>query len=245
MPPKAVLFDLDDTLFDHRATSRAALSALREEVPALQALAFDDLERRHVAVLEELHHSGVMQGVMSVDEAREERFSRLLEAAGTPASPEAAAAAAARYRDLYGAARREVPGARALVEALARRVRLAVVSNNILAEQEAKLNEFGMRPFVDALVVSAEVGVSKPDPAIFQIALARLGLPPGEAVMVGDSWPIDIVGATRAGLRAVWLNRTGEPCPDALLAAEIRSLEPTTAVSRVVLGTREPENLRT
>jgi len=237
MPPKAVLFDLDDTLFDHRATSRAALGALRDEVPALQALAFDELERRHVALLEELHHSGVMQGVVSVDEAREQRFSRLLEAAGTPASPAAAAAAAARYRDLYVAARREVPGARALVEALARRVRLAVVSNNILAEQEAKLNELGMRPFVAALVVSADVGVSKPDPAIFQIALARLGLPPGEAVMVGDSWPIDIAGATRAGLRAVWLNRTGEPCPDALLAAEIRSLEPTAAVSRVVLGT--------
>ncbi len=235
-PPKAVLFDLDDTLFDHRATSRAALGALREEVPELQALAFDDLERRHVAVLEELHHAGVMLGVMSVDEAREERFRRLFEAAGALASPAAVAAAAARYRDLYVASRRPVPGALALIESLARRARLGIVSNNILAEQEAKLDQFGMRALVDALVVSADVGVSKPDPAIFGIALVRLGVTAGEAVMVGDSWASDIVGAAGAGLRAVWLNRTGEPCPDTELAVEIRSLEPTSSIVEVILS---------
>ena len=231
-----MLFDLDDTLFDHRATSRAALSALRDEVPALQALAFDELERRHVAVLEELHHAGVMLGVMSVDEAREERFRRLLAAAGAPARPEAVVAAAARYRDLYVASRRPVPGAVAILAALARRVRLGVVSNNILAEQESKLDQFGMRGLVGALVVSADVGVSKPDPAIFEIALTQLGVTAGETVMVGDSWASDIVGATRAGLRAVWLNRTGEPCPDPTLATEIRSLEPTASVVGAILS---------
>jgi len=231
----AVLFDLDDTLFDHRATSRAALSALRDEVPALQALTFDELERRHVAVLEELHRSGVMLGVMSVDEAREARFRRLLAAAGRPPSDEAVAAAAARYRDLYVASRQPVPGARALVEALAPRVRLGIVSNNILAEQESKLAQFGLRGFVDAVVVSADVGVSKPDPAIFAIALTRLGVTARDAVMVGDSWPSDIVGATGAGVRAVWLNRAGEPCPDPALATEIHSLEPAEEVAELIL----------
>ena len=234
--PKAVLFDLDDTLFDHRATSRRALAAVRAEVQAFRALDLDDLERRHVAVLEELHQAGVMQGERSVDEAREERFRRLLTFAGVGAPPELASAVAARYRDLYAASRCAVPGALALVERLARRVRLGVVSNNILAEQEAKLAQFGMRALVDALVVSADVGVAKPDPAIFQIALSRLGVRPGEAVMVGDSWPSDIVGATRAGLRAVWLNRHGEPCPDPSLAREIRSLEPASTVASVILN---------
>jgi len=220
---------------------------LRDEIPALQTLAFAELERRHGAVLEALHHAGVMQGLMSVDEAREERFRRLLEGAGAPASATAAAAAAARYRDLYGASRRPVPGALALVEALARQVRLGVVSNNVLAEQESKLDQFGMRPFVDALVVSADVGVSKPDASIFAIALGRLGVAAADAVMLGDSWPSDIVGATRAGLRAVWLNRTGEPCPDPSLAVEIHSLEPTAPTVALILRerTREPENPRT
>jgi len=220
---------------------------LRDEIPALQTLAFAELERRHGAVLEALHHAGVMQGLMSVDEAREERFRRLLEGAGAPASATAAAAAAARYRDLYVASRRPVPGALALVEALARQVRLGVVSNNVLAEQESKLDQFGMRPFVDALVVSADVGVSKPDASIFAIALGRLGVAAADAVMLGDSWPSDIVGATRAGLRAVWLNRTGEPCPDPSLAVEIHSLEPTAPTVALILHerTREPESPRT
>lgn len=236
MPAHAVLFDLDDTLFDHRATLRTALAAVRGEVPAFQALDLDDLERRHGVLLEELHHAGVMQGVMSVDQSREERFRRLLEGVGAPAPPGLVASVAARYRNLYAASRRPVPGALALLEVLGRRVRLGVVSNNILAEQEAKLAEFGMRPLVDVLVVSAEEGVAKPDPAIFRIALSRLGITPGEAVMVGDSWPSDIVGATRAGLRAVWLNRTGEPCPDPSLAAEIQSLEPAASVAQVILS---------
>jgi len=115
-------------------------------------------------------------------------------------------------------------------------VRLGIVSNNILAEQESKLDEFGIRALVNALVVSADVGVSKPDPAIFGIALVRLGVTAGEAVMVGDSWASDIVGAAAAGLRAVWLNRTGEPCPDPSLATEIASLEPASSVMGVILG---------
>jgi hypothetical protein len=55
--------------------------------------------------------------------------------------------------------------------------------------------------------------------------------------MVGDSWAHDVVGANTAGLRAVWFNRRGEPCPDPRLAIEISTLEPAAEVAATILGT--------
>ncbi len=230
-----MLFDLDDTLFDHRATSRAALGEVRGRFGSLQRLSLDELERRNTAVLEELHR-GVMAGGVSVDDAREERFRRLLGEAAGNAGVVHARDAAALYRDAYLRARRPVPGARALLEALRSRVRLGIVSNNVLSEQEDKLEQLGMRGLIDALIVSAEEGVSKPEPAIFRVALERLGAAADETVMVGDNWASDVLGAAKVGMRAVWLNRRGEACPNPSMATEIRALEPTAAVAGVILS---------
>ncbi len=58
-----------------------------------------------------------------------------------------------------------------------------------------------------------EVGAQKPDPRVFQFALRRAGQSPEESVYVGDSWEADYLGATGAGMSAVWLNRTGKAAP--------------------------------
>jgi putative hydrolase of the HAD superfamily len=60
-------------------------------------------------------------------------------------------------------------------------------------------------------VVSGEVGVGKPDPRIFDLALRLLGASPEEAVMVGDNPTRDVAGAKAAGVTAVWVNRAGLP----------------------------------
>jgi putative hydrolase of the HAD superfamily len=232
---KAVLFDLDDTIFDHQGTSRRALSAVQAATP-LGRFTLDELEHRHAQVLEVLHRGGVMQGFVSVDAAREERFRRLLRQAGAEPTDDAVRAVARTYRKSYLAGCQLVTGADALLRALRPRVHLGIVSNNILSEQEDKLERFGLRPLIDVLVVSAEEGVSKPEPDIFRAALARLGCEADEAVMVGDTWAADIVGAANAGLRAVWFNRRGEPSPDPELAVEIRSLEPAAVIAKVILN---------
>ncbi len=55
------------------------------------------------------------------------------------------------------------------------------------------------------MVVSGEVGVGKPNPAAFHEVLRRLGAEPNEAVMVGDSWERDVLGARRIGMSTVWV----------------------------------------
>ncbi len=86
-------------------------------------------------------------------------------------------------------------------------LRLAVVTNGSSANQRAKLARSGVEGLLDAVVVSGEVGVSKPDPQIFARALEALEVAPGEAVFVGDDPRRDVVGAARVGMSTVWVSR--------------------------------------
>lgn len=234
-PIQAVLLDLDDTLFDHHATSVAGVAALCGRYPSLQQMAFQQLVQLHSEILEQLH-SRMLQGYLSIEEARHQRFRQLFAACGDPLADDQLGTVTAIYRQAYLDERRIVPGALALLQRLHGHVRVAIVSNNVLREQEEKLAHLGLAPYVDELVVAAEVGVAKPEPAIFAEALRRCRCTAATAVMVGDSWAADIVGAARLGMRAIWLNRHGVPCPDRTLASEISALEPVDGVLDLILG---------
>lgn len=243
--PLAVLFDLDDTLFDHEQAARAALTRVHGLHHAFTRWPFDAFEQAHSRVLEELHVE-VLAGGRTVDEAREERFRRLFAASDAEDDYDRLRDTAAAYRDAYLAARRPVAGAREVLAALKPHVRIGIVSNNLLAEQQAKIRLCGFDPYVDALVVSEAVGIAKPDPAIFAHALQELHCVAADAVMVGDSWPADIVGARAAGIRAIWFNRSRRPAPDAPAdVCEVTSLTPIDAIMRAIFPADAPFDLET
>ena len=105
----------------------------------------------------------------------------------------------------------EVP--EALARLRARGARLAVVSNWDSSLHDV-LERTDLRRLVDAVVISAEEGVAKPDPRIFRIALERLGAETAGALHVGDSLEHDVAGARAAGLEAVLVARDGAAVPD-------------------------------
>jgi HAD superfamily hydrolase (TIGR01549 family) len=230
----AVLFDVDDTLFDHRFSTRAALGYVRDLNPCLQAWPAEAFERRNNQLLE-LYHLEVLAGRLHVDEARRRRFTRLFEEAGESPSQHVLAKALDGYRAAYVAAMRPVPGALALLDALAPYVRLGVVTNNIVDQQVQKVDALGLRPYLSAVVISEAVGFQKPDPRIFWLALEQLECAPGEAVVVGDSWETDISGARAAGIAPVWFNPAGRPQPDETTVPELRAFEPVADAVSVVL----------
>lgn len=101
---------------------------------------------------------------------------------------------------------------------------LGLITNGASCLQREKLATANLYEYFNVVVVSAEFGVAKPDPAIFQHALSLLGSTPEhaltqlgcraeDAVMIGDSLTRDVDGAIAAGLQGVWLNRTGQPRP--------------------------------
>jgi putative hydrolase of the HAD superfamily len=232
--PRAVLFDLDDTLFDHEQASRTALARVHALHEAFARWRFEAFERAHARVLEELHVQ-VLSGARTVDDAREERFRRLFAESDAPADADRVRTTAITYREAYRASRRPVEGALAVLAALQPRVRIGVVSNNLLEEQQGKIRYCGFEPYVDALVVSEVVGSAKPDPAIFAHALAALDCRPDDAVMIGDSWAADVEGAEAAGIRAIWFNRVGRPAPRSTRGVlEIATLTPIDGVMRAI-----------
>ncbi len=203
---RAVLFDLDDTLVDHRHAAQAAMTGVRERFPVFASVPLPELTAEHHRILELLHRE-VALGTLDVAHARIERYRRLLAFAGT--DDRHATAAAELHRRLYQAHRRPVDGAREVLALIASERPVAVVTNNTVAEQTEKLATFGLAPYVAALVTSEEIGAAKPDGRIFAAALDRVGCAACDAVMVGDSWTHDVEGARAAGIAAVWLDRDG------------------------------------
>ncbi len=231
---RAVLCDLDDTLFDHTHASRCAASALHHAMPDFACWSVEEFMRRHSETLEVIHLD-VLAGRVSIAEARIERFRRLLVAAQAARADAIAPDLARDYRRAYEAAWQTVAGAVPLLAALKQRGLLtAVVTNNLVSEQRIKLEQCGLAMHVDALLASEEVGVQKPDPRIFQAALDRLNVEADAAVMIGDAWSTDIEGARAAGIRPVWLNRFGAVALDPTVR-QIRSLEPTEMVLAEIL----------
>ncbi|GGR78387.1 HAD family hydrolase [Deinococcus sedimenti] len=206
LPLRAVIFDLDDTLFDDTSCTHAGLRALAAHsglsVPPAELFA------RHAA-----HIRGIdpllFRGELTAHAARVLRFTRLLTELGVP-DPDGEAATVT-YRGAYRAAWAPLPGAAGVLRDLrAAGLRLAVLTNYVRDVQAQKLAHFGLDALVDAVLCVEEVPAAKPDPRAYHAACAALDVTPGQAVMVGDSWEKDVQGARRAGLRAVWVNRDGQ-----------------------------------
>ncbi len=111
------------------------------------------------------------------------------------------------------------PETTAVLDALGAQRSLGLVTNGLSCLQREKITAAGLAARFGAIVVSGEVGYGKPRPEPFLAALDRLAVPPEAAIMVGDSLMRDVAGAHAAGMRAVWVNRTGKarvhgPAPD-------------------------------
>jgi putative hydrolase of the HAD superfamily len=200
MPPRAVLFDLDDTLFDAARSMLDALTVMQSSFPAFGHLTPTDLlalQRRTMLKLDPL----VFAGELDARQARVRRFELMLSECGDPA-PDGEAAQLA-YRAAYRASFREVAGAGALLRALrGQGVRVGVLTNYLREVQLDTLEVTGLLPHVEALVTVSEAP-PKPHPGSYAAACAALGVPAAQTVMVGDSWPNDVAGAVAAGLQAV------------------------------------------
>ncbi len=105
------------------------------------------------------------------------------------------------------------PGAPEAVGAVRDLARVALLSNTQTFGLEL-LDRLGIVERIRTRVLSAEIGALKPEPSAFEAVQRKLGVFPGNLVMVGDSWTDDVEGAVAAGWTAVWVNREAKPRPD-------------------------------
>lgn len=99
-----------------------------------------------------------------------------------------------------------LPGAAEVVRTLAKKYPLTIISNGFKEVQYYKFAHSGLSDCFAHTIISEEVGINKPQPEIFRIALRMNGIEAGEAVMIGDSYSSDIAGAQAAGIDQIWLH---------------------------------------
>ncbi|MGH3341929.1 MAG: HAD family hydrolase [Carbonactinosporaceae bacterium] len=198
-----MLFDVDETLVDRDGAAR---NAIIDHLTELGLPAGPEALERWVR-LEDLHYGRYLAGELSFTDQRRERARAM---AGLALSDEEADRWLAGYIRRFEAAWRAFPDVGSVLDALSG-LRLGVVTNLDVVHQSTKLETVGLSHRFRCLVGPDTVGVPKPAPQIFHAACAALGVRPREAAYVGDRLDVDALGATRAGLFGVWLDRRG-PC---------------------------------
>jgi putative hydrolase of the HAD superfamily len=198
---KAVCLDIDDTLLDNATSSRAGLTALVGNDAAWPVW------RRTT----EEHYARFVAGEIDFDVMCRARTRAFFAAFGEELSDtEVAKREEFRMAAMQRAWRLFDDALPCLEWLRGSGLRLAVITNAPSGYQRKKIASVGLAEMFDALVISGELGVAKPDARIFEAACSALGMSPEHVVHVGDRLDVDAVGAMRAGMHGVWLNRRGK-----------------------------------
>lgn len=202
MKYQAALFDADDTLFDFPVCERLALERLFRELDIVDP---EGADRYHW--INERCWKALERGEMSREELKVGRFRELLKPYGRAFDiPDVAF----RYEMALSEQAQLLPGALEAVKRVAERMPVAIVTNGIARVQRGRMAISPLTPYVSALMISEEVGASKPDPKMIFAALEALGGVPAErALLIGDSLSSDMTAAARAGVDACWVNPDG------------------------------------
>jgi putative hydrolase of the HAD superfamily len=229
-PVQALSFDLDGTLLDDSSRWQQSIVDTCERIAANQpGLEAARLVEANAEVWENYFPQVEMQwalGTLDGASLSLEAWRRTLLACGCD-DESVARFARQTFRRFEREEQRlfdDVPG---LFNTVSRtHLLLALVTNGASDTQRGKLRALDIEDWFDVVVISGEIGVVKPDPSIFEVALDKLAVERENLWHVGDSPPTDVAGANAAGVTSVWLNRSGrarredDPEPD----FEIRSL---------------------
>jgi putative hydrolase of the HAD superfamily len=196
---KAVLFDLDDTLWPIvpviMRAERLLFDWIREHAPAVAAsYSIEEMRARRVALMKSEPRYAINLAAL-----RHAVLTEVFLACGENT------AAVDTAMEIFSAARNQVepyPDVHPVLSSLSRRVALGSVSNGV-----ADLGAIGMAHYFRASLAAHQFGTAKPDPAIFRAALELARCEPGEALHVGDTEAEDVAGAAAAGIPALLIDR--------------------------------------
>lgn len=220
---RAVGFDLDDTLFDHRGATTHAVRRFTID------LGYDPTPRRAAAwfELEAEHFESWRAGRVSFEEQRRLRMQGFLNRLGADrvASTGELDAFFARYLADYRSSWCAFPDAAPVLSTLRDRgVRIGILTNGNHAQQLDKLDVIGLAPLVDVVCTSEDIGVAKPDPRAFITLADRLGCSTSEMAFIGDHPDTDVAGARAVGIAAACVHRDDDAPVTLEAALELASL---------------------
>lgn len=206
MTIRAVVWDVDDTLFDYTSADREGMRAHLEAEGLLAGPEGAEAALVRWREITDAQWARFSAGEVTFEGQRLDRVRVFL---GEELTDEEADGWFRRYRAHYETAWTLFPDVLPALDALAASHRHAVLSNSSLHVQDHKLRTLGVHHRFEAILCAAELGVSKPAAGAFLAACEALELAPHQVAYVGDHPEIDGRGAADAGLLSVWLDRHG------------------------------------
>ncbi|MDQ2742527.1 MAG: HAD family hydrolase [Chloroflexota bacterium] len=212
---RAVLFDLDNTLFDHLTSARDGLDTF---VRSFGVELTPDLSHSWFEI-EQANYDRFLSGELSFHEQRRERLRQFLPLTGHPGPVGATELdeMLAIYLRSYEEAWTAFPGFAPTLQLLRNSgTTVGVVTNGNHEQQAKKTNRIGIEPLLDLFFSSEQMGHAKPTSSAFILPCEKMALSPSQVLYVGDNFRVDIEGARAAGLQAIHLDRQGTSQPKAL-----------------------------
>lgn len=226
-----VFFDLDRTLIDFETAENCGIRAVFDAYRAEIKMEYDEFQsewKKWAQTFFDMYSAGNL----SFRRQRLMRVAKIFELNGVPAADDQElelrfALYLAAYERAFGLFDDVLPALSGLKKS---GIRTALITNGDCESQRAKLERAGITDFFEPVVISAEIGASKPDPRIFYEALKRAGDSAEKSWHIGDSMEHDIIPARKIGMNVMYLNRgrTGilktEFTSEGRMYAEIRNL---------------------
>jgi len=197
---RALLFDLDDTLYDYAPCNREALAAVHGLLNTHVACSVEEFRTLHDAVRADLAQR--LSG-QAASHNRSLFFKLIVERLVGTCRIDLAVELFDCYWRVFLGSMQPAPDAHEVLSALGSTYELALVSNHTTDIQLRKLRQLSFQSYFGVVVTSEEVGAEKPDARIFEQALAALDVEVADAVMIGDDSHGDIYGARAAGLATI------------------------------------------
>ncbi len=208
-----VWVDLDDTIWDFKTNSWEALAYVYEYAKLEEA--FGDVDTWRAIYQDNNHRLWLLYnaGKITKEYLMMERFRKVLVDAGydNDIAVKMSLELSDVYLDKLASLKTLIPGARELLDWLKiQGYKIGVISNGFYEVQHRKMVSADIVNYFDAVVLSDDIGVNKPDRRIFDHALRKTQAKAARTLIIGDNPDTDIIGAIGAGWHAIYFNRNGE-----------------------------------
>lgn len=224
MAYKNLFIDLDDTLWDIHLNGKECLEEIYSDYGYHKYYpTFDDY---YSVYMPSNHHLWGLyrQGKIRKDELIVERFLVPVREFGID-DAEYAKALSDDFLERTTRKTKLIDGTMELLEYLKPKYRMHILSNGFREVQFKKIENSGLKPYFDKIILSEDAGINKPHPDIFTYALKNTNSRRNQTMMIGDSWEADIVGARNSRISQIWFNPAGLPAEEFEPTFTVRTLQ--------------------
>ena len=206
---KAIFFDLDYTILDSKKAEEEAIHEFIKKIQELKDINEEEFKKswheNALALYEKYNRREI-----SFERQRLDRVKNTFAEFNILKNDEEAKDIFKVYLELYKKNWKLFFDTKDVLEVLNGKYKLGIITNGDSVQQREKIKNTNIDKYFSQIVISSEVGFSKPEKEIFDIACKSINEKPKNCMMIGDNLKVDVYGAINSGLQAIWINRRNE-----------------------------------